>query len=70
MCLLYEGRSGVCSVSALKRVRLQGMSSWLAVRFSRDLGDLTVCLGDMSVWSGSDSSAQSFRCLNFSKGPV
>jgi hypothetical protein len=41
--LACEGRSGVCSVSALKRVTLQAMSSWLAVGFSRDLGDLTGC---------------------------
>ncbi len=32
--LVCKGRSGVCLVSALKHVRLQAMSSWLAVRFS------------------------------------
>ncbi len=62
----------MCSVSALKLVRLQAMSSWLAVGFSHDLGDLTVCLDDLSGWSGrgSRTSAQSFGCLNFSKGSM
>ncbi len=58
------------SVSALKLVRLQAMSSWLAVGFSHDLGDLTVCLDDLSGWSGrgSRTSAQSSAVSILAKG--
>ncbi len=58
--LSCKGRSGVCSVRALKSVRLKAMFSWLAVRFSRDLGDLAICLGHSSSLSGRGSSTSEF----------
>ncbi len=50
----------MCSVRALKSVRLKAMFSWLAVRFSRDLGDLAICLGHSSSLSGRGSSTSEF----------